>query len=79
MNHKNEFKDDISKINSLGDMVVKEQNQDNFNEIVKEHEEIISTIICKKPIQKTLFKDYRDKTMVFGLLMRWFWNGYFCH
>ena len=72
LNHKNEFKDDISKINSLGDMVVKEQNQDNFNEIVKEHEEIISTIICKKPIQKTLFKDFSGQIKSLGS-----WGGDF--
>ena len=72
LNHKNEFKDDISKINSLGDMVVKEKNQENFNEMVKEHEEIISTVVCKKPIQKTLFKDFSGQIKSLGS-----WGGDF--
>ena len=58
LNQKNEYKDDILKINSLGEMLVKEKNQKIFNEMVKEHEEIISKIISKKPIQKVIFKDF---------------------
>ena len=72
LSHKNEFKDDISKINSLGDMVVKEKNQKIFNEMVKEHEEIISSVIFKKPIQKTLFKDFNGQIKSLGS-----WGGDF--
>ena len=72
LNLKNEFKNDITKINSLGDMFVKEKNQETFNEMVKEHEEIISTIICKKPIQNDLFKDFNGQIKSLGA-----WGGDF--
>lgn len=72
LNRKNEFKDDILKINLLGDMVIKENNQEIFNEILKEHEEIISKIISKKPIQKVLFKDFNGQIKSLGS-----WGGDF--
>ena len=72
LNHKSEFKDDILKINLLGDMVIKEKNQGIFNEILKEHEEIISKIISKKPIQKILFKDFYGQVKSLGS-----WGGDF--
>ena len=72
LNQKNEYKDDISKINSLGEMLVKEKNQKIFNEMVKEHEEIISKIISKKPIQKIIFKDFCGQIKSLGS-----WGGDF--
>ena len=72
LNQKNEYKDDISKINSLGEMLVKEKNQKIFNEMVKEHEEIISKIISKKPIQKVIFKDFCGQIKSLGS-----WGGDF--
>ena len=72
LNQKNEHKDDILKINSLGEMLVKEKNQKIFNEMVKEHEEIISKIISKKPIQKVTFKDFCGQIKSLGS-----WGGDF--
>ena len=72
LNQKNEYKDDISKINSLGEMLVKEKNQKIFNEMIKEHEEIISKIISKKPIQKVIFKDFCGQIKSLGS-----WGGDF--
>ena len=72
LNQKNEYKDDILKINSLGEMLVKEKNQKIFNEMVKEHEEIISKIISKKPIQKVIFKDFCGQIKSLGS-----WGGDF--
>ena len=72
LNYKNKFKDDISKINYLGNMVVKEKNQETFNEMLKEHEEIISNILSKKPIQKALFKDFYGQIKSLGS-----WGGDF--
>ena len=72
LNQKNEFKDDILKINSLGEMLVKEKNQKIFNEMIKEHEEIISKIISKKPIQKVTFKDFCGQIKSLGS-----WGGDF--
>ena len=72
LNQKNEFKDDILKINSLGEMLVKEKNQKIFNEMIKEHEEIISKIISKKPIQKVIFKDFCGQIKSLGS-----WGGDF--
>jgi len=72
LNHKNEFKGDILKINRLGSMVAKEKNQETFNEMLKEHEEIISNIIYKKPIQKVLFKDFYGQIKSLGS-----WGGDF--
>ncbi len=72
LNQKNEYKDDILKINSLGEMLVKEKNQKIFNEMVKEHEQIISKIISKKPIQKVIFKDFCGQIKSLGS-----WGGDF--
>ena len=72
LNYKNELKDDILKINSLGERIIKEKNQKSFNEIIKEHEEIISNIIYKAPIQKTLFKDFYGQIKSLGS-----WGGDF--
>ena len=72
LNQKNEYKDDILKINSLGEMLVKEKNQKIFNEMVNEHEEIISKIISKKPIQKVIFKDFCGQIKSLGS-----WGGDF--
>ena len=43
-----------------------------FNEILKEHEEVISNIVSKKPIQKTLFKDFYGQIKSLGS-----WGGDF--
>ena len=72
LNYKNEYDNEILKINSLGDMIVKEKNQKKFNEMIKEHEEIISNIIYKKPIQSTLFKDFNGQIKSLGS-----WGGDF--
>ena len=37
----------ILRINTLGELIVKEKNQETFNEMIKEHEEIISKIVSK--------------------------------
>ncbi len=71
-NLKNNFKKEISKIDHLGNMIVKENNQKSFNEMIKEHEEIISKIINKKPIQSTIFKDYDGQIKSLGA-----WGGDF--
>ena len=72
---KNEFKDEILRINSLGKMVAKEKNQKIFNEMLKEHEDIISNVISEKPIQKTLFNDFYGQIKSLGA-----WGGvlYLC-
>ncbi len=72
LNKKNEFKDEILKINSLGDMIVKEKKQKIFNEMIKEHEDIISNIIFQRPIQKTLFNDFYGQIKSLGS-----WGGDF--
>ena len=72
LNHKNELNNEILKINSLGDMIVKEKNQKKFNEMIKEHEEIISNIIYKKPIQRVLFTDFNGQIKSLGS-----WGGDF--
>ena len=72
LNKKNEFKDDILRINSLGKMIAKEKNQKIFNEMLKEHEDIISNIISEKPVQKTLFNDFNGQIKSLGA-----WGGDF--
>ena len=72
LNYKNEYSNEILKINSLGEMIVKEKNQKQFNEMIKEHEEIISKIIYKKPIQSILFKDFYGQIKSLGS-----WGGDF--
>ncbi len=71
-NLKNNFENEISKIDHLGNMIVKENNQKLFNEMIKEHEEIISKIIKKKPIQTSIFKDYDGQIKSLGA-----WGGDF--
>ena len=72
LNKKNEFRDDILRINSLGKMVAKEKNQKIFNEMLKEHEDIISNVISEKPVQKTLFNDFYGQIKSLGA-----WGGDF--
>lgn len=72
LSQKNEFKNDILRISSLGEIIGKEENQETFNELIKEHETIISKIICKKPIQKILFKDFYGQIKSLGS-----WGGDF--
>ena len=72
LNQKNKFEDDIFRINYLGEMLVKEKNQKIFNEMLKEHEEIVSNIIFEKPIQEKLFKDFNGQTKSLGS-----WGGDF--
>tara|TARA_B000000532_G_scaffold210184_1_gene179356 strand:+ start:200 stop:1108 length:909 start_codon:yes stop_codon:yes gene_type:complete len=72
LNQKNEFKNDILRINTLGELIVKEKNQETFNEMIKEHEEIISKIVSKKPIQKVLFEDFYGQIKSLGS-----WGGDF--
>ena len=49
-----------------------EKNQETFNEMLKENEEIISNIVSKKPIQKALFKDFYGQIKSLGS-----WGGDF--
>jgi mevalonate kinase len=72
LKNKKGFKHEINKINSLGEMVAKEKKQETFNQMLKEHEEIISKIICQKPIQKVLFKDFYGQIKSLGS-----WGGDF--
>ena len=43
------------------------KNQKIFNEMLKEHEDIISNVISEKPIQKTLFNDFYGQIKSLGV------------
>ena len=72
LNKRSEFKDDILRINTLGNLISQEKNQKKFNVLLEEHEDIISKIIGKIPIQKTHFKDFHGQIKSLGS-----WGGDF--
>ncbi len=70
------FKGNVSafseKISILTYEVVKCLSLSNFEKIIIEHEEIISSIVKKQPIQQALFSDYFGQTKSLGA-----WGGDF--
>ena len=63
------FTEDVSR---LTDKVVNCSDISNFEQIMKEHEQIISSIIKKEPIQQELFPDYFGQIKSLGA-----WGGDF--
>lgn len=67
--NKHAFAEEIS---SLSNEVLKTNSLDDFERILVQHEQIISSIIQQKPIQEVLFSDYFGQTKSLGA-----WGGDF--
>ena len=62
----------INDISQITQLISTSKSLKEFEELMQEHEQIISTIIHKKPIQKELFSDYFGQTKSLGA-----WGGDF--
>ena len=63
---------EITQISNLTDAFLVCKNLTDFEELLKEHEQIVSKIIQLKPIQEELFSDYFGQTKSLGA-----WGGDF--
>jgi len=52
------FDKEIQRISEISNEFLKAKSIENFNQLLVEHEEIISSIIKLKPIKEQLFSDY---------------------
>lgn len=60
------------KISDLTYQIIRSESLSDFENLIAEHEQIISTIIEKKPVQQQLFSDYFGQTKSLGA-----WGGDF--
>ena len=71
-----EFKDDKTEIkkeiSSIADEIVECKDLSEFERLLNEHEQIISSVIKNKPIQELVFKDYFGQAKSLGA-----WGGDF--
>lgn len=63
---------EIKQISALSDAFLSCKNLNDFENLMKEHEQIVSNTIQLKPIQKLLFSDYFGQTKSLGA-----WGGDF--
>lgn len=52
--------DYIKRINLISEEMIKSMDLSHFEDLITEHESIISKVISQKPLQKTTFSDYTD-------------------
>lgn len=71
-NFKGDKRASIKQISSLTDKILKSNSLKDFEQVLIEHEQIITSIIHKKPIQQELFSDYFGQTKSLGA-----WGGDF--
>jgi mevalonate kinase len=69
---KNVEHDMLLAISDISKKFLTSTNLDEFNELIKEHEAIISGILDMEPVQKTLFSDFNGQTKSLGA-----WGGDF--
>ncbi len=67
-----DFKKEISAISAISDKFLKAKSIVEFNELIVEHEQVISSIIKLKPIKEKLFSDYFGEVKSLGA-----WGGDF--
>ena len=67
-----DFSNEISRISAISELFLKSKSLENFNELIIEHEQIISTIINLKPVKEKVFPDYFGEIKSLGA-----WGGDF--
>ena len=67
-----DFSNEIARISSISELFLKSKSLENFNELIIEHEQIISTIINLKPVKEKVFPDYFGEIKSLGA-----WGGDF--
>jgi mevalonate kinase len=65
-------KDMINRISQIGGEVAQAQNQQEFNRLIDEHEELLAHILRKSPIKKKYFSDFPGSLKSLGA-----WGGDF--
>lgn len=68
----NNFDNEIKRISEISDDFLKVKSIENFNQLIVEHEQIISSIIKLKPVKEKLFPDYFGEIKSLGA-----WGGDF--
>lgn len=67
-----DFSNEIDRISAISELFLKSKSLENFNELIIEHEQIISTIINLKPVKEKVFPDYFGEIKSLGA-----WGGDF--
>ncbi|KRP29708.1 GYDIA family GHMP kinase [Polaribacter sp.] len=67
-----DFSNEIARISAISELFLKSKSLENFNELIIEHEQIISTIINLKPVKEKVFPDYFGEIKSLGA-----WGGDF--
>ena len=67
-----DFSNEISRISAISELFLKSKSLENFNELIIEHEQIISSIINLKPVKEKVFPDYFGEIKSLGA-----WGGDF--
>jgi hypothetical protein len=66
------FQKEIAEISNLSDKFLKAKSIEDFNKLIIEHEQIISSIIKINPVKETIFPDYFGEVKSLGA-----WGGDF--
>ncbi|NTW25734.1 MAG: GHMP kinase, partial [Lentimicrobium sp.] len=66
------FQDQIRRITEISRQIVKEQSQEIFIDLLKEHEVIMGKVLDKKPVKDRLFQDFKGIVKSLGA-----WGGDF--
>ncbi len=69
---KRNISNSISKINAITDQIINCQDLSEFESLIMEHEQIISSIVKLKPVKDVLFSDYNGAIKSLGA-----WGGDF--
>jgi mevalonate kinase len=67
-----DFSNEIARISAISELFLKSKSLENFNELIIEHEQIISSIINLKPVKEKVFPDYFGEIKSLGA-----WGGDF--
>jgi mevalonate kinase len=67
-----DFKNEIEEISNLSDQFLNSKSIEDFNQLIIEHENIISSIIKLQPVKEKLFSDYFGEIKSLGA-----WGGDF--
>lgn len=67
-----DFSNEIARISAISELFLESKSIENFNELIIEHEQIISSIIKIKPVKEILFPEYFGEIKSLGA-----WGGDF--
>lgn len=69
---KKKFRSEVEQVSQITYHLKKAQSLDDFEYFIKEHEQILSTVLKQKPIKETVFKNFQGEAKSLGA-----WGGDF--